>query len=354
MIDNNLTSKRKKDHLSICIQNQVEAGSTLFDDIHLVHSALPECNMDDIDTSVNFLGNNLKSPLFISSMTGGHPDTIHINKVLAEVSELYGIGMGVGSQRAALENPELIDSFSVVRDVAPHAYICGNIGVVQLVEHGIEWADKAIEMIDANALCVHLNFLQESLQSEGDHSAVGCLNAIKDLCHDVKYPIIVKETGSGISERTASKLWEAGVSAIDVGGYGGTSWSKIEGFRSSKSTDTCDKILSNLSGWFNTWGIPTAVSVFEVSKGNKGPVIATGGIRSGIDIAKSISIGADMGGMALPLLKPALSGIDATCKFIDLIHLQLRISMFLTGSKTISDLKHAQKYITGTLSEIIK
>ena len=176
------------DHLRICSQTDIETGSTLFDDVHLVHCALPECDMDAIDLSVEFLGKRLSSPLFIAAMTGGHPDTAEVNRVLASAAERYGLGIGVGSQRAALEKPELADSFAIVRETAPHAFVCGNLGAVQLVEHGTEWAERAVEMIDADALCIHLNFLQEAIQPEGDHSAVGCLDAIRQLCKDVKFP----------------------------------------------------------------------------------------------------------------------------------------------------------------------
>ncbi|HJK22303.1 MAG TPA: type 2 isopentenyl-diphosphate Delta-isomerase, partial [Methanocorpusculum sp.] len=222
MTKEKLTSSRKMDHLRICSQTDIETGSTLFDDVHLVHCALPECDMDAIDLSVEFLGKRLSSPLFIAAMTGGHPDTAEVNRVLASAAERYGLGIGVGSQRAALEKPELADSFAIVRETAPHAFVCGNLGAVQLVEHGTEWAERAVEMIDADALCIHLNFLQEAIQPEGDHSAVGCLDAIRQLCKDVKFPVIVKETGNGISREVASRLWDAGVAAIDTGGMGGT------------------------------------------------------------------------------------------------------------------------------------
>jgi isopentenyl-diphosphate delta-isomerase len=353
MIKEKLTSSRKMDHLRICSQADVETGSTLFDDVHLVHCALPECDMDTIDLSVEFLGTRLASPLFIAAMTGGHPDTMEVNRVLASAAERYRIGIGVGSQRAALEKPELADSFAIVRDAAPHAFICGNIGVVQLVEHGVEWAERAVEMIEADALCIHLNFLQEIIQPEGDHSAVECLSAVRQLCKDVKFPIIVKETGSGISREVASRLWDAGVSAIDTGGLGGTSWAKIEGIRANERRNAGDEALRELGDSLLTWGVPTAMSVFEVAGTGSGPVIATGGLRSGLDIAKGIALGATLGGMALPLLLPALCGEEETCKVVDAVHYQLRSAMFLTGSSDIPALQHARTYITGTLWKMV-
>jgi len=343
------------DHLRICSRTDVdiETGSPLFDDVHLVHCSLPECDMDAIDLSVEFLGKRLGSPLFIAAMTGGHPDTAGVNRVLAAAAERYGLGIGVGSQRAALEKPELADSFAIVRETAPHAFVCGNLGAVQLVEHGTEWAERAVEMIDADALCIHLNFLQEAIQPEGDHSAVGCLDAIRQLCKDVKFPIIVKETGNGISREVASRLWDAGVSAIDTGGMGGTSWSKIEGIRANERGGAGDKALQELGNTFLTWGVPTAVSVLEVAGTGTGPVIATGGLRSGLDIAKGIALGATLGGMALPLLSSALCGEEGACRTIDAVHNQLRTAMFLTGSPNVLALQHARTYITGTLQEIV-
>ncbi|MDV0442722.1 Isopentenyl-diphosphate delta-isomerase [Methanocorpusculaceae archaeon Cs1] len=347
-----LTSSRKMDHLRICSQENIETGTTLFDDVHLVHCALPECDMDAIDLSVEFLGKRLGSPLFIAAMTGGHPDTAEVNRVLAAAAEKYRLGIGVGSQRAALEKPELADSFAIVRETAPHAFVCGNLGAVQLAEHGAEWAERAVEMIEADALCIHLNFLQEVIQPEGDRSAVGCLEAIRQCCKDVKFPIIVKETGNGISREVASQLWDAGVAAIDTGGVGGTSWAKIEGIRADERGAAGDKALRELGDSLLTWGIPTALSVFEVAGTRKGPVIATGGLRSGLDIAKGIALGATLGGMALPLLSPALSGEEETYASIDSIHYQLRAAMFLTGSADVSALQSARTYITGTLREM--
>lgn len=353
MTKEKLTSSRKMDHLRICSQTNIETGATLFDDVHMVHCALPECDMDTIDLSVEFLGKRLGSPLFIAAMTGGHPDTAEVNRVLAAAAEKYGLGIGVGSQRAALEKPELTDSFSIVRDTAPHAFVCGNLGAVQLVEHGVEWAERAVEMIDADALCIHLNFLQEAVQPEGDHSAIGCLDAVRQLCNDVKFPVIVKETGNGISREVASRLWDVGVAAIDTGGMGGTSWAKIEGIRCLERGAAGDKALRELGDSLLTWGVPTAVSVFEVAGTGRGPVIATGGLRSGLDIAKGIAFGATLGGMALPLLSPALCGEVETFRTIDAVHYQLRAAMFLTGSADISSLQHARTYITGTLRQMI-
>ncbi|MDD1693935.1 MAG: type 2 isopentenyl-diphosphate Delta-isomerase [Methanoregula sp.] len=341
-----LTSSRKLDHLRICAEEKVECGDAGFGDIRFVHNALPECDMAGIDLSARFLGHSLSSPLFISAMTGGHPGTKDVNARLARAAEKSGIGMGVGSQRAALENPSLADTFSVVRDEAPHAFLVANIGVVQLRDHGIEWAERAVEMIGANALAIHLNFLQEAIQPEGDHNGVGCFGAIEELCRDFKTPVIVKETGCGISAATARKCWGAGVRAIDIGGWGGTSWAAVESVRADKSTNAKDKALKTLGHDLSGWGIPTVVSLAEVLA-TGGPVIASGGVRGGLDIAKGLAFGADLCGMALPLLKPAMESDEALARTIDAIHQELTVAMFLTGSAKVVDLRSAPVYLTG-------
>ncbi|MGB4756420.1 MAG: type 2 isopentenyl-diphosphate Delta-isomerase, partial [Candidatus Methanoculleus thermohydrogenotrophicum] len=247
----------------------------------------------------------------------------------------------------ALENPELEESFVVVREEAPHAFLCANLGIIQLRDHGIEWAERAVEMIDADAIAIHVNSLQEAIQPEGDHNATGCLEALCNLCDEFSYPVIVKETGSGISAETARAIWEAGASAIDIGGYGGTSWAKVECLRAK------DPGLVKLGKAFLSWGIPTVVSLCEV-RTTGGPIIATGGLRSGIDIASAIALGADLGGMALPLLKAAMVSDDALFAAIEAIHRELRVAMFLTGSRTIRELGHARTYITGLTRQMIE
>jgi isopentenyl-diphosphate delta-isomerase len=341
-----LTPARKLDHIRICLEEQVEAGDPGFSDVHLVHSALPGLDLDRINTSVRFLGHRLRSPLFIAGMTGGHPSTTGINRRLAAAAEHFGIGMGVGSQRAALENPELEGSFTVVREEAPTAFLCANLGAVQLRDHGIEWADRAVEMIGAQALCVHLNFLQEAIQPEGDHDATGCLEAIRDLCSDFRVPVIAKETGAGISRETADLLWGAGVAAIDVGGAGGTSWALVEALRAK------DEATAARGRRFAGWGIPTVVSLCQVA--GTGPVIATGGIRSGMDMAKAVALGADLCGMALPLLRPAVEGEDRLCAVVGNLHQELRMAMFLTGSRSVEDLHRARTWITGSTRQTTK
>lgn len=342
------TSSRKLDHLRICLEEEIESGSTGFEDIRLVHEALPGSDMDSLDLGSEFLGHRFGSPLFISAMTGGHPETADVNAVLAQAAQKYNLGIGVGSQRAAIEHPDLAETFSIVRDNAPDAFIVGNLGIVQLREHGVGWAESAVEMIDADALAIHLNFLQEAIQPEGDHDAKGCLQALSELCRELSVPVIVKETGCGISEETARLCYNAGAACVDVGGYGGSSWAAIESFRAGG-----DQRLSDLGLLFKDWGIPTAVSVTEVVRCGR-PVIASGGIRTGIDIAKSLVLGASLGGMALPLLKPACDGIDTLSETIETIEQQLRIALFLTGHTRVSELPDTRWYCTGPTAQLIQ
>jgi isopentenyl-diphosphate delta-isomerase len=309
--------------------------------------------MGKINLQSRFLDHTFSSPLFISAMTGGHPGTKDTNARLARAAERYGIGMGVGSQRAALENPSLADTFSVVRNEAPHAFLVANLGVVQLRDHGIEWAEQAVEMIEADAIAIHLNFLQEAIQPEGDHNATGCFAAIEDLARNFKKPIIVKETGCGISAATARRCWGAGVRAIDTGGWGGTSWAAVESVRADESGNAGDKKLKSLGQDFAGWGIPTLVSLAEVlATGSQ--VIASGGVRSGLDIAKGLAFGADLCGMALPLLKPAMKDDKALSEAIDTIHRELEVAMFLTGSARIANLRKAPLHITGRTRQMIE
>jgi len=342
-----ITSLRKFDHLRICFEQNVERGRSGFEDVHLLHTALPECDMTTIDLSTTFLDFHLNSPLFIAGMTGGHQETIKINRTLALAAEHFGIGMGVGSQRAALENEDLQDSFTIVRDSAPHAFLCANLGIVQLRDHGMEWAERAVEMIDAQALAIHLNFLQEAIQSEGDHNAEGCLQALETLCREFSLPIIVKETGAGISGEISRLILGAGASAIDVGGSGGTSWAAVEYMRAQGKKST---IVGNI---FQDWGIPTVVALHEAVQ-TGAPIIATGGVRTGIDIAKSVALGANLAGMALPLFRAAMKGQKELFETIDGFHQQLRLAMFLTGSRTQQELGKKRAIITGITRQILE
>ena len=349
----NQTSRRKIEQLQICAEEEVEVNENCFADVMLIHVALPEIDKDEIELKTEFLGFSLNYPIIIASMTGGHPETKRINEVLAEAAETLGVGMGVGSQRAALEGTEHEDSFRVVRDVAPNSFIYANLGAPQLKEYGIEGVERVIEMIDADAIAIHLNFLQEAIQPEGNVDARGCLASIKEVCEAIKKPVIVKETGAGISYGIAKKLHAIGVSAIDVGGLGGTSLAVAEIHRAKAEGDELGEHLGKLFGW--DWGIPTVESTIECNALPFSiPIIATGGIRNGIDVAKSMALGAELCSAALPFLKPALKNANAD-KVIEKIKEmgeELKVAMFLTGCKTIAELKEAEVIVTGKTKEI--
>ncbi|MEM2924451.1 MAG: type 2 isopentenyl-diphosphate Delta-isomerase [Methanocellales archaeon] len=345
------TSNRKIQHLYICAEKEVESKWSGFEDIYLIHNALPEVDKDVIEYSINFLEHEFKAPLLIASMTGGHKDTKKVNIALAKAAEELGIGIGVGSQRAALENSSLEDTYRVVRDYAPSAFIYGNLGAAQLRKYGIEGIERAIEMIDADAMAIHLNFLQEAIQLEGDVNAKGVLAEIKEICKASKVPIIVKETGAGISHKVAWELKKAGVAAIDVGGLGGTSFAGVEYYRAVAEKNAVRESLGKL---FWNWGIPTAVSIVESKVSEDMHVIATGGIRSGLDAAKAIALGASLCGIALPLLKPALKSEVAVIEKLKLIMEELKVAMFLSGCACIEDLKKAQLVITGKTREFLE
>lgn len=343
------TSSRKIEHLDICVNEKVESHGTGFEDVEFVHRCLPEINKSDISTATTFLGHKFSAPLMIASMTGGHPSTKRVNSSLAQAAEKLGIGIGVGSQRAALEDPGHEDSYRIVRDMAPNAFIYGNIGAPQLLEYDLEKIEKAVEMIDANALAVHLNFLQEAIQPEGDLNAKGCLGKIRELCAELSVPVIVKETGAGISHLDAYALRKAGASALDVGGRGGTSWAGVEVYRARMENDRTGEHLG-MKFW--DWGIPTAISIVECEGGL--PVIATGGIRDGISVARSIALGASLSGIALPLVNAARTGSDKVQEILELYIEELKATMFLTGSQSVEDLKKVPVVISGKTREYLE
>ncbi|RLI77959.1 type 2 isopentenyl-diphosphate Delta-isomerase [Archaeoglobales archaeon] len=350
----NQTSNRKLDHIRICLEEEVESDYSGLEEIKFVNNPLPELDFNDITTEVVFLGKKLSAPFLIASMTGGHPDTTEINRNLAVAVEESGIGMGVGSQRAALEDrgleklelEELERSFTVVREFAPNAFIYANIGLPQILQHGIEYAEKAVEMIDADAIAIHLNFMQEVIQPEGDVNARNGLKAIREVTESLKVPVIVKETGGGVAAFVAEKIRDIGADAIDVGGAGGTSWIGVEVYR------TEDEISKKIGYEFWDWGLPTAFSIVECR--NYLPLIATGGIRSGLDVAKSIAIGAEIGSAALPFLSPATRSSDEVLKLIEFFIRGLKIAMFLTGCRKIKELRNRQLIVHGRFKDYLE
>ena len=332
------TSGRKADHIRINleadVQSSLQAG---FDRVRFVHEAVPEIDFNQIDTSIDFLGNTLRSPLLISSMTGGSPESEKINRNLASAAQSQQIAMGVGSMRAMLEDPDQTRTFAV-RELAPDIPLLANIGAVQL-NYGVSIEDckRAVAMIQADALILHFNPLQEALQPEGDSNFSGLLTKIEGLSEQIEVPLIAKEVGWGISAKTASRLVNAGISIIDVAGAGGTSWSQVERYRMENDEDEFSASL------FRDWGLTTAESLMQIhARLPEVPLIASGGIRTGLDIAKSIALGASIGGMAGPFLKAAVQDVDQVERLIKRVTKELLLAMFATGSPDLHALSKAE------------
>lgn len=326
--------------------------TTLFEYVHLIHNALPELNLSEVDTSTRFLEHNFAAPLLIDSMTGGAPESGKINATLAEAAEKFGVAMAVGSQRTGLTAEELAETYSVARKNAPNAFITANIGGAQLAKGlGVDDAKKLIDMINADALVVHLNPVQEVVQPEGEPSFKGVLGRIRELVTNVKVPLIVKEVGAGISREVAIKLEIEGVAAINISGAGGTSWARVKHHRAAAKGHDDRAELGEL---FWDWGIPTAAALLEVRKAVKLPIISSGGIRNGLEIAKGLALGASMCAMASPMLRQAALGKEALFRFIQHVLLELKTSMFLVGASNILALKHSRYVLTGPLAEWAK
>jgi isopentenyl-diphosphate delta-isomerase len=329
------TSARKADHIRINLEEDVRSNLTTgFERYHFTHLALPELNLGDIDLESEIFNRRLNAPILISSMTGGTDQAGRINRTLAEAAQETKIAMGLGSQRAAIDDPQLQSTFQV-RQYAPDILLFANLGAVQLnYGYSLKECQLAVEMIEADALILHLNPLQEAVQPEGDGNFAGLLAKIEGVCKNLSVPVIVKEVGWGISEKTARQLAEVGVSAIDVAGAGGTSWSQVEMHRSN------DPYQARLAGAFIDWGIPTTQALINVQSAVPGMTIfASGGVRDGIDIAKSIALGASLGGMASPFLKAANDSLEATIATIQLIQSQIQVAMFASGAADIASLK---------------
>jgi isopentenyl-diphosphate delta-isomerase len=341
--------ERKADHIQICLNKNVNATRNYWDDIQMIHGALPEVDMSSIDTSIELFDKKLAAPIIISAITGGFDGAEAINRNLAQAAAEVGIGLGIGSQRPALEHPELASSYEVVKEFDVPLVI-GNVGAPQLVaqkKHGafsIDDCKRAMKMIDADILAIHMNFLQEIVQPEGDTNAAGCLDAIGKVAKQM--PVLAKETGAGISRDMAQGLRLKGVAGFDVGGLGGTSFSAVEYHR---AVGRNEETLSRLGETFWNWGIPTPVSILEADVGL--PVIATGGLCNGLHVAKAISLGANAGGISRKLLAPAMDSPEAVVKELNMIIAELKAAMFLTGVSSVQDLQAVQVVVTGHLSE---
>lgn len=345
--------RRKKEGIEIPLKENVQSknNTTLLECVYLIHNALPEINFDEIDLSTTFLNRKFSAPLIIDSMTGGTDEALIINKRLGNIAEQYGLGMGLGSQRAGLKSDKLVESYSISRKVAPNAFLIANIGGAQLAE-GLSFSDvsKIIKMIDADAIAIHLNPLQELIQPEGEPRFKGIEQKITELVQNIEIPIIVKEVGSGISYDVSTRLQKTGISAINIAGSGGTSWAGIEQIRAKKMNSG---IKSQLGSLFWDWGIPTALSILMTSMAVKLPIIASGGLRNGLEVSKCLILGSSMCAMAYPFLRKAFESESELENFTKLILNEIKGTMFLLGSLTVQDLKNTRYILTDKLASII-
>ncbi len=327
--------QRKADHIKINLEQDVRSALTTgLENYRFIHEALPELDLNRIDTSLSLFGKKLQSPTLVSSMTGGTEEAETINLRLAEAAQECGVAMGVGSQRAAIEHPEQARTFQV-RRLAPDILLFANLGAVQFnYGYGIDECRKAVDMIEADALYLHLNPVQEAVQDAGDTNWVGLARKIEEVCKNLEVPVIAKEVGWGISERTAKILADCGVQAIDVAGAGGTSWSQVEMHRAP------DEFTRQLAATFVGWGIPTADSILNVKRAVPGMTIfASGGIKDGLDIAKCVALGATLGGMAGQFLKAAAISTEKAVDMMKLTKRQIEVTMFAAGAGTLEELK---------------
>lgn len=343
---------RKADHINVCLNERVSPDHCYWDDIRLIHNAMPELDLDDIDMRADVLGAKLEFPLVVTAITGGFPEARTINANIAQACAELGIGMGVGSERAGVNgiDPE---SYAVVKDYDVPLVI-GNVGAPQLVKQKSkdmftdELVGKAMELVDADYVAVHLNFLQEVVQPEGDTNGAGIRDRIRDLA--LKYPVIVKETGAGIDRSTAQRLGGIGVRGLDVSGTGGTSFSAVEMYRADSERDALHTAIGNT---FFDWGIPAPAALME-SKVSKLPLIASGGILDGTHVAAAVSMGACAGGVARAVLKEATESAEAVKAKLTIIREELRTAMMLTGCRNVAELSKARKIVLGATAEWIR
>ncbi len=327
--------ERKADHIRINLDEDVGSGITTgLEKYRFTHEALPEISLADVDLSLTLFGKKLRAPILISSMTGGTEEAGEINARLAEAAQETGIAMGLGSQRAAIESPIQTPTFSIARKVAPDAMLFANLGAVQLnYGYGIDECRRSVDMIEADALILHLNPLQEAVQAGGDTNFAGLAKKIEEVCKNLEVPVIAKEVGWGISERTAKLLADCGVDAIDVAGAGGTSWSQVEMHRAP------DEFTRELAATFVDWGINTADSILNVKKvAPEMTIFASGGLKNGLDIAKSIALGATLGGMTSPFLKVAVVSTEKVVDAMELVKRQIQVAMFAAGIDGLGEL----------------
>lgn len=327
---------RKVDHIRINLEKDVQFPqlTTGLERFRFLHQALPELNLSDVDTTVKLFNKKLSAPILISSMTGGTEIAMRLNLHLAEAAQANNVALGVGSQRAALKNPDVAYTYRV-RHIAPDILLFGNLGAVQFnYGYGVDECRRVVEMIEADALILHFNVLQEAVQPEGDTNFAGLLAKVEQVCKTLEVPVIAKEVGWGFSEQNCRDLANAGVAAIDVAGSGGTSWSEVEYHRAPTA------FHARVAAAFADWGIPTADAIENaVRAAPQLPIIASGGLRDGIDIAKCIALGAIMGGMAGPFLKAADVSAEAADELVRATSAQIRVAMLCSSARTLDDLR---------------
>ncbi len=330
---------RKLEHIRICAEKDVNARHNYWDDVIIKHHTIPRVDYENINLSVEFLGRKLNYPIIVDAMTGGHRIAKKINENIARACEQLGIGMAVGSQRSAIENPQLEDTYSIIAEYDIPLRL-GNLGAPQFaLGYGEAEVRRAMEMIDAHALQIHFNYLQEAIQPEGDRVVKSLLNKLRKIARI--YPLIAKETGAGFDMESAKHLVDMGFKAIDVSGMSGTSFAAVEFYRGGKYGRT-----------FWDWGLPSPYAILQLRELGV-PLIGSGGIRNGLDAAKAIVLGADLVGIARTLLKPAMrSSQDVVEKLEDIIN-ELKIAVFLSGASSIKELKNVECIITGKLREWI-
>lgn len=345
--------RRKIQHIIFSVKEDVRTRekTTLFENVSFVHQSIPKASLDEINLETTFFGKNVQAPILISGMTGGTKLAEKINREIAKAAQKLGIPMGVGSQRAALVNPSLKKTFSVVREIAPDIPVVANIGAAQVSE-GLskEIVYELVEMVDADVLAVHFNPLQEALQPEGDMNYEGLMENLSELVRESPVPVIAKQTGEGFSKESVKQLLKTGISGIDVGGAGGTSFAVIEALRARfLGFDELEEIA-----WtFSEWGIPTAASILEVRSVSEDVfLIGSGGIRNGIDVAKALRLGADFAGTALPVIRAVYEkGSEGVERLLRKMISELKIVIHLVGARNIAELKKAPIVITGYLRE---
>lgn len=330
--------ERKLSHLDLCVRGDVESrASTLFDEVRLLHEALPELSCHEIDPSLELMGRWLQAPILISGMTGGAPRARALNRALATGAQKFGLGMGVGSQRAMLVQPELTSTYQV-RDVAPDILLLANIGAVQARDSGTARVADLVQAIGADALCVHLNAAQELVQDEGDRDFRGCLEAIGALVSELPTPVIVKETGCGLAPGSLARLREVGVRWVDVAGAGGTTWTGVEALRGSRRQRM-------LGAELREWGVPTAASLVYAQRAGFRS-IASGGIRGALDAVRALALGAEAVSLALPFLRAhAERGEQGVFETAEALCEGVRALMLLTGARRTSELKRVPRVI---------